>query len=277
MSLWLQRRSFVAAMQAYFEGQMKVEDFATTGEDRPTTPHDVFDETLPVVDIAAIKGLGSEEERQANVAVMLEAAKSWGFFQISSHGIPLEAVRQVEAHVKEFFALPMERKLRARASDTESLFGYTAGSPMKWTSKWWLEALHLKVKDDVLEDLVTKAFPDEPQHAARFKHDLKAFLDPVHELARFLVEELTQALGLKRDTFTRLEVTQSNSAGRMNHYPVCPDPDSVLGIPGHTDLLMTTILHQADASGLQVLKDGRWVGIRPEKSTLVVNIGDTFM
>ncbi|KAG0558256.1 hypothetical protein KC19_10G014500 [Ceratodon purpureus] len=264
-------------MQAYFEGHMKMKDFARTGKERPTIPHDVFGQTLPVVDIAAIRE-GSVEERQANVATMLEAAKSWGFFRIANHGIPLEVVKQVEADGKEFFALPMERKMRVRSSDVVNFFGYTAGSPIKWKSKWWLEGLQLKVTENGLDDLVAQAYPDEPDHAARFKKDLTAFFTPVHELSRFLVEELTEALGLTRDTFTRHEVTQMNSTGRMNHYPVCSDPDSVLGIPAHGDIQMTSILYQDGAGGLQVLKDdGQWVGIRPEESTLVVNIGDTFM
>ncbi|KAG0574815.1 hypothetical protein KC19_VG294000 [Ceratodon purpureus] len=69
-----------------------------------------------------------------------------------------------------------------------------------------------------------------------------------------------------------------NSTGRMNHYHVCSDPDSVLGIPVHSDIQMTSILYQDGAGGLQVLKDdGQWVGIRREESTLVVNISDTFI
>ena len=54
-------------------------------------------------------------------------------------------MKQVEADGKEFFALPMERKMRVRSSDVVNFFGYTAGSPIKWKSKWWLEGLQLKV------------------------------------------------------------------------------------------------------------------------------------
>lgn len=108
------------------------------------------------------------------------------------------------------------------------------------------------------------------------REDLKAFFSPMHELSRFIVEELTEALGLERDTFTRLETPGSNCTGRMNHYPVCPNPDSVLGIPPHADTQLLGILHQDDTGGLQVLKDGEWVGIQPDDSTFVVNIGDTF-
>ena len=105
---------------------------------------------------------------------------------------------------------------------------------------------------------------------------MKAFFTSMHELSRFVVEKLSEALGLRCDAFTRLELTHAISSGRINHYFVCSDPDSVLGIP-HGDTQMVTILHQDDAGGLQVLKDGKWVGIQPDDSTFVVNIGDTFM
>lgn len=119
-------------------------------------------------------------------------------------------------------------------------------------------------------------YPDEEEFAARFRKDLKTFFNPMHELSRFIVEELTEALGLERDAFTRLESPNSNCTGRMNHYPVCTDPDAVLGIPGHADTQMLGILYQDDVGGLQVLKDGEWVGIKPDDSTFVVNIGDCF-
>ncbi|XP_024367923.1 flavanone 3-dioxygenase 2 [Physcomitrium patens] len=260
-------------MQAFFDGKMKVEDFARSEQERPSVPHYVFDDTLPVIDIAAIKERSSEE-REANVAKMLMAARSWGFFRIINHDVPVELVKQVEANGKQFFALPMERKLSVRAPDF--VFGYTGGSPIKWKSKWWLEGLMIKVTDEALDDMVNQVYPHEKEFAAQFKKDLKSFFGPMHELSRFIVEELTEGLGLERDTYTRLETPNSNCTGRMNHYPVCSDPDSVLGIPGHADTQMLAILYQDDVGGLQVLKDGEWVGIRPDDNSFIVNIGDTF-
>lgn len=78
-------------MQAFFDGKMKVEDFARSEQERPSVPHYVFDDTLPVIDIAAIKERSSEE-REANVAKMLMAARSWGFFRIINHDVPVELV-----------------------------------------------------------------------------------------------------------------------------------------------------------------------------------------
>ena len=64
-------------------------------------------------------------------------------FSVLQFPMVVAQVKQVESNGKEFFALPMERKLPVRAPDF--VFGYTGGSPMKWKSKWWLEGLQIKV------------------------------------------------------------------------------------------------------------------------------------
>lgn len=79
-------------LQALWEGKMTVEDFVVPGAEKPT-PHNVFeqDEPLPVIDVAALLG-ADQAARQENLTRMVEAAKSWGFFKIRNHGIPLEVV-----------------------------------------------------------------------------------------------------------------------------------------------------------------------------------------
>lgn len=78
-------------MQAYFEGKMSVEEFARADDEKPTVAHNDFDETLPVIDIAVLKS-GAPEARRALATRMLEAARSWGFFKIVNHGVPLQVV-----------------------------------------------------------------------------------------------------------------------------------------------------------------------------------------
>lgn len=97
----------------------------------------------------------------------------------------------------------------------------------------------------------------------------------MRDLSRLVVECLTEGLGLPRDTFTKLETPGAICNALVNHYPACPDPSKVFGIPAHTDPQMLSILYQDDVGGLQVLKDGKWIGIRPDDSTFVVNLGDT--
>lgn len=81
------------SMQQLWDGKMTLKDFEVSGTDKPSIPHNVFeqDEALPVIDVAALLGK-DKEARDDNLARMFEAAKSWGFFKIKNHGIALEVV-----------------------------------------------------------------------------------------------------------------------------------------------------------------------------------------
>ncbi|KAI5070463.1 hypothetical protein GOP47_0014806 [Adiantum capillus-veneris] len=61
---------------------------------------------------------------------------------------------------------------------------------------------------------------------------------------------------------------------RINHYPACPIADLTYGLPPHKDYGGLAILHQDDVGGLEILKDGHWVAVEPEKGCLIVNIGE---
>jgi isopenicillin N synthase-like dioxygenase len=106
--------------------------------------------------------------------------------------------------------------------------------------------------------------------------DLLSYFGAMRDLARLVVECLTEGLGLEPDTFTRLETDDAICNARVNHYPACPDPTKVFGIPAHTDPQMLSIGYQDEVGGLQVLKGDKWIGVRPDDSTFIVNLADTF-
>lgn len=56
------------------------------------------------------------------------------------------------------------RKLNVR----DKIFGYTAGSPVTWKMKWWVEALHILVLEDVIARMVAEAYPDDKEYAQEF-------------------------------------------------------------------------------------------------------------
>ncbi|THG14407.1 hypothetical protein TEA_014845 [Camellia sinensis var. sinensis] len=58
----------------------------------------------------------------------------------------------------------------------------------------------------------------------------------------------------------------------VNHYPPCPNPSVVLGVCGHYDTNLLTLLQQ-DEYGLHILKDGQWVGVKHVPGAFVINIG----
>ncbi|KAL9266340.1 DOWNY MILDEW RESISTANCE 6-like protein [Drosera capensis] len=62
----------------------------------------------------------------------------------------------------------------------------------------------------------------------------------------------------------------------INYYPPCPEPELTYGLPvHHTDPnALTILLQDLQVCGLQVLKDGKWVALKPHPDAFVINIGD---
>ncbi|KAH9297606.1 hypothetical protein KI387_029288, partial [Taxus chinensis] len=60
----------------------------------------------------------------------------------------------------------------------------------------------------------------------------------------------------------------------VNYYPSWPNPDVTFGLPPHADPDGITVLMQGDVSGLQVLKNDKWVSIEPIPNAFVVNLAD---
>lgn len=56
----------------------------------------------------------------------------------------------------------------------------------------------------------------------------------------------------------------------VNHHIPCPDPSLTLAMPEHCDPNLISILHQGDVSGLQIFKDGQWMGVQPLPNAFVV-------
>lgn len=99
---------------------------------------------------------------------------------------------------------------------------------------------------------------------------VKAYLEEVRNLSYAILELLAEGLGIGTEFFCG-GLTESPVL-LSNHYPPCPDPSLTLGLTKHCDPSLITILLQ-DTDGLQVFKDGNWIGVEPVPSAFVVNIG----
>lgn len=95
------------------------------------------------------------------------------------------------------------------------------------------------------------------------------------ELARTLARVLAEDLGYPGDGFTE-NCNKSTCFLRLNRYPRCPFSPEVFGLQPHTDSDYLTILYQDEVGGLQLMKDNKWVAVKPNSDALIVNIGDLF-
>lgn len=103
---------------------------------------------------------------------------------------------------------------------------------------------------------------------------VSAYCKEVRSLGFRLQEAISESLGLQKDSIKSVLGEQGQHMA-INYYPACPEPDLTYGLPAHTDPnALTILLQDLQVSGLQVLKDGKWLAIKPQPDAFVINLGD---
>src|SRR5882757_5391288 len=197
--------------------------------------------SVPIVDIG---GLCSPDraQREQVAAEIGKAAREIGFFYVSGTGIDDELFESMLAATKEFFALPLEEKMRSYIGLSKCHRGYVpAGEEglatgMPEMKEAFDTALDLPADDPDHQAgnpmLGPNVWPDLPG----FADVVTAYYDAVLDIGHRLLWAFAVALGEDPDTFTLLKPT---------------------------------------APGLEVMNGaGEWIDVPPVPGTFVVNIGD---
>nr|WMB80847.1 BX6 [Aphelandra squarrosa] len=221
-------------------------------------------DNIPVIDLA----LGDDA---LITKQMGEAAREYGFFQIINHDVPKEVVEGIIGVAREFFSLPVEEKMKLCSDDTSkptrlsTSFNLNNESAQSWRD-------YLRIQCYPLE----KNVDEWPSVPSSFKDIVSNYYKEVRQVAFKLEEYLSKSLGLEKDSLkTLLGEDEQGQHMTINYYPPCPQPDLTLGIPPHTDPnTLTILLPDTDVSGLQVLKDGKWMAVKPCPGAFIINIGD---
>lgn len=108
-----------------------------------------------------------------------------------------------------------------------------------------------------------------------YREVMKKLAMAMSGLARLLAGVLTEYLGHSKQLFDE-NCYESTCFLRLNRYPPCPLSPEMYGLVPHTDSDFLTILHQDQVGGLHLMKDSRWVAVKPNPEALIINIGDLF-
>lgn len=261
---------------------------STTPESMPETTPESMPETMPEtmptftsVPVVDVSGLRSPDPacRAAVAAELGRAAREVGFFYVGGTGVDDALVERLLEVTTQFFALPVEEKMRTYIGLSRCHRGYVpvgeegveSGTPD--LKEAFDTALDLPADDpDYLAGnpmLGPNAWPDLPGFAEAVTDYYQAVLAVGHQLlAAFAV-----ALGEDPEVFCG-HATKTPSQLRLVHYPYDPDAVDVLGIGAHTDYECFTLL-KPTAPGLEVLNGaGEWIDVPPIDGTFVVNVGD---
>lgn len=247
--------------------------------------------SVPTVDLEAWWE-GDGAARSAVASAFDAAAREVGFAQIVGHRVPDGVIADMVAASDEFFALPLDEKLRARPADLTVNRGYAASGT---------EALSYSIGDaappdlfeafNIGEDMVDECDPFYaaerhrmfapniwPERPASLRPALVAYFAEARRVALALTDVFAVALGLperwfrpfvERSTTTMRTINYERRAGEAD-----PLPDQQR-MGAHTDYGVVTVLWADRTPGLQVLgTDGEWHDVVPAPGALLVNLGD---
>ncbi|MBA0828527.1 hypothetical protein Goarm_013199, partial [Gossypium armourianum] len=203
--------------------------------------------------------------RSTVVEQVAAASRSFGFFQIVNHGIPVQVLDRMIASIRAFHELPTDVKARFYRRD--------AGTGVSFISN--VDLFHSKAASwrDTLQVRLGPTL-------AELEHIPEVCRDEVVQwnlhsttLGEQLMGLLSEGLGLDKDTIKN--TTCLDARVMVGHYyPCCPQPDLTVGIASHTDPGVLTLLLQDHTGGLQIKHEGEWVDVKPVHGALVINIAD---
>lgn len=235
-------------------------------------------DSLPTLDFARYR---NPAEREDFFEDLRHAARTYGFFYLSGHGVSDQLQKDIVAISKRFFALPQADKVAVEMVHSPHFRGYTrAGGERTRGQADWREQFDVGTeRRTVVQNAATPwTRLQGPNQWPDALPDLKSVvLDWQSELTRVAIELLqafATALGQDKDVFKPIYENAPNQHLKIIRYPGRDATGSDQGVGAHKDSGFLTLLLQDVQGGLQVEKDGGWIDATPVPGTFVINIGE---
>ena len=233
---------------------------------------------IPVVDLSNFTG-GDQERKRNFVQQLGKAYEEVGFVAVKNHFIPHSLINTLYEQVQQFFALPLQKKLKYEVPGLAGQRGYTSfglehakGSEAPDLKEFFQYGQPVEdnnpVKKEYPANVIVK---DVPDFNGTFHDAFRAF----ERSGTALMQAIALYLGLEEDYFNAY-IHNGNSILRAIHYPpILQEPKSAIRAEQHEDINLITLLVGASADGLQILtKHNEWVAVTSLPEQIVVNVGD---
>ncbi|BBN04030.1 protein MpDOXC14 [Marchantia polymorpha subsp. ruderalis] len=250
---------------------------------RATIAHDDFcdDKDIPVIDLTPVwaeDGAGMEKL----VDDIARACETSGFFHVVGHQVPDRCVKQMQAHGRKLFELPLDRKLQGSfaAGSTAQRRGYSC-TPKTVTPSpalIWQEGFTVlggKTGQVDVESYAEKIWPDDVEQSKDFSQVYQEYAAHSMRLSLVLKDLLIKSLKVDPAHFEQYFESPMQVV-HLTYYPPSPSPLEVMGLNPHYDMGFLTLIAQDDVPGLQLLgKDGNWFSVRPVPGAFCFNVADS--
>jgi isopenicillin N synthase-like dioxygenase len=234
--------------------------------------------SIPIVDLSDFL-CGSSTLKSAFVEKLGKAYEEVGFVAVKNHGVPDELIAHIYDNVQQFFALPLQQKLKYEIPGLAGQRGYTSfgrehakGSEAPDLKEFFQYGQN--VEDD---DPIKSEYPENVKvgEVKDFNDTLYLANKSFQKAGVSMLQAISIYLGLDEHYFDNY-VHNGNSILRCIHYPpITVEPKSAIRAEQHEDINLITLLVGASADGLEILtKQDKWIGVTSLPGQIVVNVGD---
>uniref|UniRef100_A0A803LH21 Fe2OG dioxygenase domain-containing protein n=1 Tax=Chenopodium quinoa TaxID=63459 RepID=A0A803LH21_CHEQI len=172
---------------------------------------------------------------EPELAKLRSALSKWGCFQLINHGIEVSFLEEFIEVSKQFFALPLEEKLKySAADDIDQGYGTDSAYSGSQIRTWNDRLLPFLLPKEIVR---LECWPQKP---VKFREMIEEYSKKISKVNKVLCKAMSRSLGLEEN---------------------CLD---------HT--MITYLLPEVE--GLQILKDGQWYKAAVIPGALFINFGD---
>ncbi|KAL3506088.1 hypothetical protein ACH5RR_031470 [Cinchona calisaya] len=223
----------------------------------------ISQDSIPVIDLQG-RDKGAAERGDV-IAKIRSASEGWGFFQIVNHEIPVSVLDKMIEGVRRFHEQDTEVKKQYYTRDLKKKVSFNCNFDLyKAPAANWRDSIYVVMAPD----------PPEPEELPIACRDIMIeFAEYMMKFGHTMFGLLSEALGLKPNYLMNMDCAKGLFI-LGHYYPPCPEPESTLGLSGHTDSGFLTIVLQDQIGGLQVLHENQWIEVPCLPGALIVNIAD---
>lgn len=247
------------------------------------TKNDHVDDDLevPIIDL-------SDPDEAKIVKEISSACAEFGFFQVRNHGLPMDLVNEYREQFQQYFYLPHDVKMKWKRNESDSR-GFFDDELTK-QKRDWKQCLDFgvpgsrdwKVADNDPSNECLDGLNQLPSAdiLPKFRLTATKYFDACVELSDRIAVLMAKGLGEDENSDLIRALRENHSSFlRTNYYPTCTEVQSdgmrPLGISPHQDAgFLTVLLQDDDCHSLQVLKNGKWITVKPEPGAFTINTGD---
>jgi len=239
---------------------------------------------IPTLDLGPYLA-GSTGARESLALELRRVQENIGFYVVVNHGVPQAPIERGYAALREFFALPLEEKLKLKI-DERSVGYVPIRSTVYVTSK-----INKNTKKDLNETItIARERPADdpdiqqglrfvgpnqwPEGLVGFRGAMIGYQQALSVLGYAMLPLYALALDLPSDYFDPF-FTRPTWWTRNAYYPAVEPEDNQFGISPHSDHGFITLLPMSEVPGLEILSpQGEWMSAAPVRDGIIVNTGE---